>query len=303
MADQHKHPASEPTDVILGSMDRMFEQLIERLDGLTKDEYLWEPVAGMWSVRPTLDGSPGVDGAGQRDVDPPPVTTIAWRLWHIAIDCFDDYTRRFKVDTADAPAEWTTDAGEAIDVLKGKWTGFRGVVASRSSQDLLGESWGPWSEHSTVDMAMHASNELVHHAAEIGLMRDLYRAENQVDRLVTVVLTVADLDESVRLFTEGFGLDLHLDNHEGDEPWTSGRHAATSWTEGAFIHFALYETKDGTTSRGAQVAFAVDDLDVAHRRAVAAGAEVLHEARPQPWGRSARYSDPDGHVIELTQRG
>jgi hypothetical protein len=26
-------------------------------------------------------------------------------------------------------------------------------------------------------MAMHASNELVHHAAEIAVLRDLYRAE------------------------------------------------------------------------------------------------------------------------------
>ena len=123
------------------------------------------------------------------------------------------------------------------------------------------------------------------------------------DRLVTVVLTVADLDESVRLFNQAFGLELHLDDHEGDEPWTSGRHAATSWTDGAFIHFALYESKDGTTSRGAQVAFTVDDLDAAHQRAIEAGAEVLHHPRPQPWGRSARYSDQDGHVIELTQHG
>ena len=83
------------------------------------------------------------------------------------------------------------------------------------------------------------------------------------NRLVTVVLTVADLDESVALFTNGFGLDLHIDDHQGDEPWISGRHAATSWTDGAFIHFALYETKDGSTSRGAQIAFRVDDLDSA----------------------------------------
>lgn len=123
------------------------------------------------------------------------------------------------------------------------------------------------------------------------------------NRLVTVVLTVADLDESVRIFTDGFGLDLHVDDHQGNEPWISGRHAATSWTDGAFIHFALYETKDGSTSRGAQVAFRVDDLDAAHQRAVAAGAIVLHAPAPQPWGRSARYADSDGHVIELTQQG
>ena len=121
-------------------------------------------------------------------------------------------------------------------------------------------------------------------------------------RLVAVVLEVGDLDRSIALYRDGFGLDFHVDDHEGDDRWTSGRHAATSWTEGAFIHFALYETKDGSTSTRAQIGFAVEDLDAAHARAVDAGAEVLHDPKPQPWGRSARYRDLDGNVIELTQQ-
>lgn len=121
------------------------------------------------------------------------------------------------------------------------------------------------------------------------------------DRLVTVVLTVADLDRSMTLYRDGFGLDFHIGDHDGDDPWTSGRHAATSWTDGAFIHFALYATKDGSTTSGAQIAFRVDDLEQAHAAALAAGAQVLHGPIVQPWGRSARYRDPDGNIIELTQ--
>jgi predicted enzyme related to lactoylglutathione lyase len=120
--------------------------------------------------------------------------------------------------------------------------------------------------------------------------------------LVAVVLEVADLDRSMALYRDGFGVDFHVGDHEGDDRWTSGRHAATSWTDGAFMHFALYETKDGSTSTRSQIGFAVDDLDDAHARAVGAGAEVLHEPKPQPWGRSARYRDLDGNVIELTQQ-
>src|SRR4029079_18228180 len=112
--------------------------------------------------------------------------------------------------------------------------------------------------------------------------------------------TVSDLDRAVKLYGGGFGLDLHIDDHRGDDPWTSGRHAATSWSDGAFMHFALYETKDGTATTGAQIAFRVADLDAAHQRAVDAGIEVLHEPKPQLWGRSARYRDFDGNVIELT---
>ena len=86
------------------------------------------------------------------------------------------------------------------------------------------------------------------------------------DRLVTVVLVVSDLDRAVKLYGAGFGLDLHVDDHHGDDPWTSGRHAATSWTDGAFMHFALYASKDGEVTNGAQIAFRVADLEAAHAR-------------------------------------
>jgi predicted enzyme related to lactoylglutathione lyase len=127
----------------------------------------------------------------------------------------------------------------------------------------------------------------------------------QRSRLVTVVLEVADLDRSMALYRDGFGLDLHLSDHQGadhgvDDRWVSGRHAAVSWTEGAFVHFALYEAKGPPTS-GAQISFRVDDIAAAHRAAVSAGAEVLHEPRTEPWGTSARYRDLDGNVVELTQ--
>jgi len=125
--------------------------------------------------------------------------------------------------------------------------------------------------------------------------------ENGLNRLVTVVLVVSDLDRAAELYAAGFGIDFHLGDHEGDDPFTSGRHAATSWTDGAFMHFALYASKDGEVTRGAQIAFRVDDLDAAHRRAVAAGAEVVHPPKRQPWGSSARYRDLDGNVVELTQ--
>jgi predicted enzyme related to lactoylglutathione lyase len=129
------------------------------------------------------------------------------------------------------------------------------------------------------------------------------RVTHNADRLVTVVFTVLDLDRAVKLYTDAFGLDFHVDDHHGDDLWTSGRHAAISWTDGEYMHFALYESKDGTSTRGAQIAFRVDDLDAAHDRAVAAGAQVLHGPKRQPWGTSARYQDADGNVIELTQHG
>jgi len=77
---------------------------------------------------------------------------------------------------------------------------------------------------------------------------------------------------------------------------------SVSAINGAFLHFALYASKGETTS-GAQVSFRVDDIDHAHEAAVSAGAEVLHPPRSEPWGRSGRYRDFDGNVVELTQPG
>jgi predicted enzyme related to lactoylglutathione lyase len=128
---------------------------------------------------------------------------------------------------------------------------------------------------------------------------------SEKNRLVTVVFEVGDLDRAVALYRNGFGLDLHMADHEGAEhghsdPWISGRHAAISWSEGSFLHFALYETKGGRTS-GAQISLRVNDIDAAHRAAVAAGAQVLHEPRREPWGTSSRYRDLDDNTVELTQ--
>ena len=74
---------------------------------------------------------------------------------------------------------------------------------------------------------------------------------------------------------------------------------ALKWTAGAFLHFSLYQAKADIT-RAAQVGFHCDDLAAAHARMVAGGAPVIHPPRPEPWGETARYSDPDGNVVSLT---
>ncbi len=123
------------------------------------------------------------------------------------------------------------------------------------------------------------------------------------NRLVAVVIEVTDLERSAALYRDGFGVPLkEPDDHAGDDRWISGRHCATSWTDGAFLHFALYEKKTEAVTTAVQLGIAVVDLDAARERALAAGAQEIHGPKQQPWGRSARYRDFDGNVIELTQR-
>ena len=38
----------------------------------------------------------------------------------------------------------------------------------------LGQPGGPYAEASTVDLALHVLDEVIHHGAEAALLRDLY---------------------------------------------------------------------------------------------------------------------------------
>jgi len=122
-------------------------------------------------------------------------------------------------------------------------------------------------------------------------------------RLLLIVLEVADLARSVHFYRDLLGLPLQLQDNEseiGGDRWISGAHAATSWHDGAFLHFALYQTK-GVVTRDAQIGFATDDLDAAHQGLAAAGVRFDHGPRDEPWGRTARYRDPDGNSVSLTE--
>jgi len=123
-------------------------------------------------------------------------------------------------------------------------------------------------------------------------------------RLTTLVLEVSDLAASTRFYGELLGLPLHVggDNGADGDRWISGDHSAVSWRDGAYFHFSLYASK-GAVTRCAQLGFPTDDLDADHARLAAAGVRVIHPPRPEPWGRTARYEDPDGNPVSLTEQG
>ena len=63
------------------------------------------------------------------------------------------------------------NAPAATATLSDAWASYRNLVAGRDWWDELGDTRDFWSESPDADTATHASNELVHHAAEIGLHR------------------------------------------------------------------------------------------------------------------------------------
>ncbi len=62
------------------------------------------------------------------------------------------------------------------------WTGTGGSSCGRGVRGLgaeglarpCGPAEGPWSESSMAELVLHINREMLHHSAEIALLRDLY---------------------------------------------------------------------------------------------------------------------------------
>ncbi len=159
---------------VLQAFDYGKGEVLSRLQGLTDDEYFWEPVDGCWTVR--SDGDRWLADF-EPAADPPPFTTIAWRLWHIGPDCLDSYARRAFERPGPRPEEEAVGtAAEAIADLERALDNFLAGLRAKGDNiwDKLGPNFGPFAESSFVDLGLHAYREVVHHGAEIGVLRDLY---------------------------------------------------------------------------------------------------------------------------------
>jgi hypothetical protein len=160
-----------------------------RLEGLSDAEYLWEPVPGCWSVRRRSDAtSSHAAGAGDTVIDfafpepdPAPVTTIAWRLGHIAIGIFGmRASAHFGDGTLDyACTDWPLTAAGGLDLLDEQHARWMDGVRDLGPEGFArpcGPAEGPFSEHPMAALVLHLNRETIHHGAEIALLRDLYRA-------------------------------------------------------------------------------------------------------------------------------
>jgi len=150
-----------------------------RLDGLTDAEYFWEPVPGCWNVRPTRDGRFTCDWAWPAP-EPPPFTTIAWRLCHIAVSVLGIRASNHFGDGSLSleTVVWPGTAADAIDLLESSYSAWIGGVRALDSVGLaraVGPAEGPYAEHSMATLILHISRETMHHGGEIGVLRDLYR--------------------------------------------------------------------------------------------------------------------------------
>ena len=170
-------------------------QLRPRLSGLTDDEYFWQPVSDCWTIsRRGASTAPMSLGAGEFTMDfgqPPddrePVTTIAWRLAHLIVGFAETNGSHFGGPSTDMStfryAGTADDALRQLDHAHDKWVeGVRGLGG-----DGLAQPQGPTQPPEFADAPMarlilFTNLEVIHHGAEICLLRDLYCQKRLVAR-------------------------------------------------------------------------------------------------------------------------
>jgi DinB superfamily len=167
-------------ELFIGWFDHYAARTTERLEGLTDDEYLWEPVANCWNVRASA-GGPVADWAWPPP-EPAPVTTIAWRLVHVCSMLSEHGLRAVAFEAGKAnhvrPSQVPACAADATVVWDRSVVRWKRDLATVTEERLwqpMGPEAGPFADDPVASFIEHVHDEFIHHTAEIALLRDLSR--------------------------------------------------------------------------------------------------------------------------------
>ena len=177
-------------DLLVDQLDwHWTSQLRPRLSGLSDEEYLWEPTPGCWNIRRA--DSPGTDqlwGTGafrmeqaEGEPQPTPVTTISWRIAHLVVEVFGEriHSHFGGPDVRLRSFEFSGTATGALTQLDSMYSQWTDGVRSLGDNGLVrpcGPAEGPFADAPLAALVLHINREVLHHGAEIALLRDLFRA-------------------------------------------------------------------------------------------------------------------------------
>ena len=159
------------------------------LEGLTDEEYHFSPAPDelTWGVRPRGTGATEMQGGtGEFTIDfaypepqPAPLTTIAWRIGHVVVGVLG---ARWHSHFGGPPHDYMThefagDAAGGLAQLDRTYAGWIDGVRGLDARDLatpVGPAEGHWADAPMATLVLHISREVIHHGAEMCLLRDLY---------------------------------------------------------------------------------------------------------------------------------
>jgi DinB superfamily len=180
--------------LLLDQLDSSREFSQARLEGLSDEEYLWEPVPGSWSIRRRDQAlTARAFGRGEwlldRDSpepDPAPVTTIAWRLGHLHSGFAGRWEWTFgqRQEPVETLVDFTPSASSALErfwALMDRWCDN---LAAMTSEQLDTPGFGQYPygldpQLPFIAIIWWTNREFIHHMAEIALLRDLWDARGR----------------------------------------------------------------------------------------------------------------------------
>jgi|SRR5436190_5433266 len=169
----------------LAQWDYIVEMLFGRMEGLTNEEFLWEPAGEVWTVR-MVDGRPTPDAeVWAPEPGPAPPRTLAWTLGHLgdgSATRADWLVGSHSMRTGDQA--WPMRAEEGLAFARAGLDTWRNGLAEMTDRDLdtVGRSAYPDGldpELPLIEIVWWVNKELIFHAAEAWYVRDLYAARNQ----------------------------------------------------------------------------------------------------------------------------
>lgn len=178
---------------LLALSDFAGDRLKTRIEGITDDEYFWEPVPDVWTVRKGEDGTMRPDHSSLPP-EPAPFTTLAWRLTHLVDMLQGERTAtwiRVSPLEDDGSPPVPRNAAEAVDAISHAYDVWRRRLSSVDVSLLpepMGPIAGPYADESINSFVLHILDELIHHGAEVGVVRDLYRQSGPRDPFLDACL-------------------------------------------------------------------------------------------------------------------
>ncbi|GAB2994361.1 DinB family protein [Amycolatopsis acidiphila] len=140
-------------DDILELFDYCWQRFRTRMDGLTDEEWRWQP------------------GADDR-------VTLRWRLTHIADTLREERNARWLgLAPSPNPVREVVDATTALASVEEAYATWRGHLSSVTEESLaspIGKTAGRYGHATRRSFALHIVDEFIHHTAEAALLRDLY---------------------------------------------------------------------------------------------------------------------------------
>ena len=132
-------------------LDEAYRMLRDRVEGLSDEEFYWEPVPGSWTVR-RLEGGRWAADYEEPDPIPAPFSTMGWRLVHVA-ECklmYHEYAfgpgrlTWDELDSTHAAADAVASLVEWQRLLMADLEGLDDADLDRPAVTNWGEQWPTW---------------------------------------------------------------------------------------------------------------------------------------------------------------